>query len=80
MSHIPATVPIVVGAVLGAMIVVVVVAYFVGKSRNSGIEPAPQVSNFDKCMIKLITIYLNTICKCTISIIRNTNKAIGKQL
>merc|ERR1719154_989447 len=24
------------------MIVVVVVAYFVGKSRNSGIEPAPQ--------------------------------------
>jgi len=41
-SHIPATVPIVVGAVLGAMILVVVIAYFVGKSRSGGIEPKPQ--------------------------------------
>ncbi|KAF2367891.1 hypothetical protein FHG87_001363 [Trinorchestia longiramus] len=33
-QHIPATVPIIVGVVLCVMIVIVVIAYFVGKNRN----------------------------------------------
>lgn len=33
-DYIPATVPIVVGCVLAAMVLVVVVAYFVGRSRQ----------------------------------------------
>ena len=49
--YIPATVPIVVGVVLAAMVLIVIVAYFVGRARQNKKAKKPPVDKTDEIEI-----------------------------